>query len=558
MHCLNMTDQDLLYFDAFTLVGPRAKKHPAHAWRLSELLAEMDHCSISAALVASTMSTHYDPMYSNLELSGWLEPHPHLFPIWNAMPHQTGEFPDPDEFERLRKRHGVRAVSVHPTTNGWNPFSGHSRVLLQSLEKERCLTIVNRREFGPSWELDSFLGSFPELPVLLTAVRWNEQRSVLPLLANHRNLHLSFDEFHINYGIEDLVAAGHEDQLIFASNAPTMSMGAHRAYIDYAEVPRGAQCKIAGGNLMRLLKMEAPPTLRTNAGEDALMSAARAGKSLPVPVIDMHMHILHEGMHGAGGNYRMSKGGPKPTLHRLKQLGCVGGGFMSWNGPVSGDSLGGNDCVRQALDASPSGYWGLASFNTTHFTQQELERMIAEVYSDRRFIGMKPYTTQGVEYHHPSYDLWWRYGNERAFYAGIHRNRNDFLEVKTLARKYPRVRWVVYHCGSDYATADQAIECMREFPNVYAEITLTSVPLGIIDYLVEHAGTDRILYGSDLPMRDPRQQLGWVVYSRLPLEVKTKILSSNALEVIAPFADEIFKSAPSLVSRRNAAGLAVA
>jgi hypothetical protein len=54
---------DLLYFDAFTQVGPRLDKHPAEAWRLDELLAEMSHCSISAALVASTQSIHYDAMY---------------------------------------------------------------------------------------------------------------------------------------------------------------------------------------------------------------------------------------------------------------------------------------------------------------------------------------------------------------------------------------------------------------------------------------------------------------------------------------------------------------
>ncbi len=207
---------------------------------------------------------------------------------------------------------------------------------------------------------------------------------------------------------------------------------------------------------------------------------------------------------------------------------------MSWNGTVSGDSLAGNECVRQALDVAPKGYWGLASFDPAHYTQAELRKVIPEVYRDKRFIGMKPYVTYGIEYHHPSYDVWWRFGNRHHLYAGIHRNRADFLEVSTLAKKYPKVRWVVYHCGGDYAIADKAIECMREHPNVYAEVTLTSVVFGIIDYLVAHAGEDRILYGSDLPMRDPRQQLGWVIFSRLSLEQKIKVLTTNAMDVIRP------------------------
>ena len=523
---------DTLYFDAFTCIGPRVRKHPAHAWRLTDVLAEMDHCSISGALVASTMSVQYDPMYSNLELSAQLALYPHLFPIWNVMPHQTGEFPEPRRLGRLLREHNVRAVSIHPASNAWDLFSDHSVALLRWFEKRRNLVILARKEFSGYGDLDRLLGMFPGLPVLLTGATWREQRYVLPLLTKHRNLHLSFDHFQINYGIEDLVAGGHEDQMVFASNAPQMAMGAHRCYIDYADVPQETKEKIASGNLIRLLGGQKLPGPRVNSDEDSLMAAARRGEPLPVPVIDMHMHILHEGMNGGGGAFRMAHGGPAGTFRRLKRLGVVGGGFMSWNGTVGMDSAPGNDCVRAALDTAPPGYWGLATFDPVHYSQDELRKMIPAVYGDPRFIGMKPYVMAGVEYHHRSYDLWWQYGERHGLYAGIHRNRNDFLEVSTLAKKYPRVRWVVYHCGADYATAAQSIECMREHANVYAEITLTPVTHGIVDYLVEHAGADRILYGSDLPMRDPRQQLGWVVFSRLRPEEKIKVLAGNACHVL--------------------------
>lgn len=330
-----------------------------------------------------------------------------------------------------------------------------------------------------------------------------------------------------------MVERGLEEQIVFASNAPAMSAGAHRAYVDYAEVSKSARQKIAAGNILRLLRLPKPRKV-VNTDEDQYMAAARKGLPQPLPVIDMHMHILHEGSNGAGGAYRMLNGGPAGTFHRLSQLGCVGGGFMSWNGTVSGDSVSGNTCVRAALDAAPQGFWGLASFDPAHYSRSELKKMIPETFRDSRFIGIKPYVTHGVEYHHSSYDVLWEFGNRKALYAGLHRNRTDFLEVRTLAEKYPRMRWVVYHCGGDYFTADQAIECMHEYPNVYAEITLTSVPLGIVDYLVKHAGADRVLFGSDLPMRDPRQQLGWVVFFRLSARHKAKVLSGNAMKVIQP------------------------
>ena len=64
------------------------------------------------------------------------------------------------------------------------------------------------------------------------------------------------------------------------------------------------------------------------------------------------------------------------------------------------------------------------------------------------------------------------------------------------------------------------------------EITLTPSWGGIIEYLAAGAGVDRVMYGSDLPMRDPRQQLGWVVYSRLNLEDKKKVLGGNAQRLL--------------------------
>jgi predicted TIM-barrel fold metal-dependent hydrolase len=530
------SDNDFpLFFDAYTLIGHRQNKHTAEQWSLSHLLEELDHCSISGALVAHTMSTLYDPMYMNLELSEKLEGYPHLFPVWNVMPHHTEEFPLPEKLGELMKEYDVRAVTLNPGTNNWNWRGDHSRELLHWLSEEKILSIITSPAMGGWDSLNQFLDRYPELPVLLRNAAWSEQRQVLPLLEKYRNLHITFNRFQINEGPEDLFERGLADQLIFSSHAPEMSAGAHRMYIDYAEIPAEVKSKIAGGNLIRLLRGQQPPGKRINDDEDELMTRARNGRPLQSPVLDMHMHILHEGLHGAGAHYRMVNGGPKGVFNMMNRLsGQPGGGIMSWIGVVSGDARAGNESVIEALNDAPQGYWGLGTFDPSHYSQSELNRMISEFYSDQRMIGMKPYPHYGIQYHHHSYDVWWEYGNEHQLYALVHRSRGDGLEVEALAEKYPNVRWVIAHAGGSFEWADIAIEAMNKFSNVYAELTFTSVPLGIIEYLVEHAGENRIVYGSDLPMRDPRQQLGWVVYSRLPLAVKKKVLAQNALDVIQP------------------------
>ncbi|WP_019943058.1 amidohydrolase family protein [Dyadobacter beijingensis] len=550
-HTLNgAAGENLLFFDGFTRIGPRKYKHPAEQWKLEHLLKDMDQCSISAALVAYTQSVNYDLMYSNLELNRLIKPYPHLFPVWNVMPHQTGEFPDPTGLGRLMAENNVRAVTIHPKTNAWDWKARHCTPLFAHLSKNKILTITTAPELGAWEDLEEFLIRYPTLPLLLTGAFWNEQRYVLPLVQQYKNLHISFDNFQINEGVEYLHRTGCTDQLIFASNSPTMSAGAHRSYIDYAAIPAADRAKIAGGNLMRLLKITQKPALRQNQNEDILMRAIRAGSPLPVSVIDMHMHMLHEGLDSGGWTYRMENGGPKGIFGMAKRLGYQGGGIMSWNGVVSQNAIAGNPCTAEALDVAPKGYWGLATFDPSHYSQDELRKMIADVYADKRFIGMKPYQFYGFEYHDPVYDAWWEYGNQNKFYGLIHNSRADLLEVETLAKRYPDVRWIIAHAGGSFKMADMAIAAIKKYPNVYAEITLTPVPLGVIEYLVAGAGENRMLYGSDLPMRDPRQQLGWLVFSTLPLEVKKKILAENAMQVIKPCLDRLPEhSRPSLASK---------
>lgn len=532
---LSQDKKDILFFDAFTRIGPRRYKHPAEKWRLEDLVKELNHCSVSGAMVSSTLSVSYDAMYSNLELSQALKPHSNLFPIWNVLPHHTNECLPPKELKVKMDEHKIRAVTINPFSNGWDWTAESSQELLKYLNDNKIFTTTTVAELGGWKELNEFLDRYKSIPLLISGISWGEQRYAIPLLTGHPNFHISFDRFQINEGLEFLYKKGHIDQLIFASDAPTMSVGAHRTYIDYADIPADAKAKIAGGNLIRLLKGLRPPVIHTNKEEDVLMTAVRNGRPLPVPVIDMHMHMLHEGLNGAGGTgYHMENGGPKGIFKMMEKLGVVGGGFMSWNGVVSNDSVQGNKLVKEALDVSPKGYWGLVTFSPTHNTQEELAIMIPEVYADKRIIGMKPYHFYGMEYHNPAYDIWWEYGNKNGLYALIHPSRADLLEVDKLAAKYQNVRWVIAHAGGSYKMADMVIAVMKKHKNVFAELTLTPVPLGVIEYMVDALGDDRLLYGSDLPMRDPRQQLGWLVFSNLPLESKKRILGQNAYKVVEP------------------------
>jgi len=518
-----------MFFDAFTRIGVRPKDHGKHPWSLDHLLAEMQHCSISGALVTATSQTLYDAMHENLHLIDQLQPYDNLFPVWNVIPHWTDEFPEPAQLSQLMQQHDIRAVVIHPTTNNWNLLSVTSEPLLAELNRTKTLTLISFRDETNVEVIEKVAAKYPDLPILLRGAWWSQARSILPLIRHFSNLHIGFDHFQINLGLEWLVSKGCEDQLLFASNAPQMSAGAHRVYVDWADLPDETKTKIASGNLIRLLKGQAPPSECVNPDEDENMAAARHGKPLPALTLDMHAHILTEGVNGAGSGYCMQDGGPSGVRKLADRMGVDGIGVMSWIGTVGAHAERGNEHVSAALDADPDFFWGLATFDVMHEDAATMRKQMEQTFADHRFLGLKPYPQYGIAYDDPRYDCWWEFGNEHHLYCGLHPvkwYKPD--EFESICERFPNLTVVAYHCGASYEVADVVIDLAKRFKNFMIEPTLTPSCGGVIDYLVEGAGADRVMYGSDLPMRDPRQQLGWIVYSRLPLEQKKMVLGGNA------------------------------
>jgi predicted TIM-barrel fold metal-dependent hydrolase len=65
------------------------------------------------------------------------------------------------------------------------------------------------------------------------------------------------------------------------------------------------------------------------------------------------------------------------------------------------------------------------------------------------------------------------------------------------------------------------------YPNVDAQLTFTNVTNGVIEYLVDRCGADRVMFGTDTPMRDPRPQVGWLVFTRLSEPQKRLVFGEN-------------------------------
>ena len=69
-------------------------------------------------------------------------------------------------------------------------------------------------------------------------------------------------------------------------------------------------------------------------------------------------------------------------------------------------------------------------------------------------------------------------------------------------------------------------------PNVWVD-TSGAYPIdGILEYAVEHLGAERVLYGSDIPIRESRVKIGHVLGARISAADKNKILYDNAAKLL--------------------------
>ena len=83
---------------------------------------------------------------------------------------------------------------------------------------------------------------------------------------------------------------------------------------------------------------------------------------------------------------------------------------------------------------------------------------------------------------------------------------------------------------TNYQNMAEVITIMRTHPHVYAETNwLASVDA--VEIMVEETGADRILYGSDAPMRPMQKALNQVLETDLSDEEKAAILGENAIRL---------------------------
>ena len=535
-----MTDERT-YIDCYAMVGKKGPKDVETAYETEVLLEEMEWCGIQGALISHSTAKEYDPIYGNRMLLRELKKSPRLYGVWTVMPHHTREFPNPKDAVKEMADHGIRVAKMYPRVHRY-PFSiDFCGDLLTELERNNILLMVegghcyNPDLLEPSnqvllSDLDAMLARFSRLNVVLLASRWESTRYVNALMRKHKHLHLELSNHQGNRAMEVFSEWYGADRVVFGTGALEKSPGAAKAFVDYCTLGEEEKAKVAAGNIMRLTGIQEPKPYQKKAIKDSILQLARQGKPLKdLLVIDSHAHISHDGAEGIGFLHQ-PYGDAKSMHDRAKLMGidamCISGFLAVWT-----DYEEGNLVVVDAMKRFPGFYHGYAALQPQYVKNWNKEFKLW--YEKHKMGGLKPYHPRTfIPYNDKAWAPWFQYGNRIRGYALIHPSPDVVKEASDLAGKYPNISFILAHSGASFADARKAIEVAVKHPNVFLEITLTSVTYRVIEFMVDHVGADRVLFGTDQPMRDPIPQFGWMAYSHCTPEEKKKMFGLNMQKIL--------------------------
>ncbi|NPV81610.1 MAG: amidohydrolase family protein [Firmicutes bacterium] len=252
---------------------------------------------------------------------------------------------------------------------------------------------------------------------------------------------------------------------------------------------------------------------------------AEKGYSESCPVIDMHGHYgPYQGIYF-----------PSPWAEGMIQTMDRCGVRLTVSSSHASlvDMDRGNSLMAEVVASHPERFRGYWTINPNY--PQKIECDLERFESLNGFVGFKfhpefhNYPLTGERYK-PALD----YANSKGLVILTHTwgtspHCGPSL-LRSLAERYPRVTFLMGHSG--YGEWEVATSVARDFPNVYLELTAAYAIGGVIEFMVKETGSEKMIFGTDIPWFDPHYGIGCVIFSRITDEDRHNILHRNAERIL--------------------------
>jgi len=201
------------------------------------------------------------------------------------------------------------------------------------------------------------------------------------------------------------------------------------------------------------------------------------------------------------------------------------------------DASRGNEATLTAVASHPRRLLGLLTLNP----HQDPVGEAARWGDDSRFVGIKLHPDlHGYPVNRARYGPAWELASQRRLPVLVHTAAgSDFSDpalTGEVAERHPDVTVILGHAGTTPTGFEASIELARRHPNVYLEICGSFMTGEWLRRLVDGAGADRVMYGSDMPFIDMRFSLGRVLFAGLDDDALRLVLAGTHEQLLGPSA----------------------
>lgn len=259
------------------------------------------------------------------------------------------------------------------------------------------------------------------------------------------------------------------------------------------------------------------------------------GKAATCPIYDMHGHM------GPNAAIYFPRAEAPDMVRTMDEAG-VRLLVFSHHAALNSADVGNQpsiDAVRQFPDRLRA--YCMVNPNYPEVIARDLEafdELFGEVYVGFKFLSdyhRRPLTDEG-------YRPAWEYADARGLPILAHTWGGSLYDgesvVRTVAETYPNVKFLLGH--SCHGAWDASVQLAQDFPNIYLELTAVFDDRGVIDKFVREAGSDRMLFGTDLPWFDPHHAIGVLMNADITDEDRHNICHRNAERLLKPIVPDLF------------------
>lgn len=137
----------------------------------------------------------------------------------------------------------------------------------------------------------------------------------------------------------------------------------------------------------------------------------------------------------------------------------------------------------------------------------------------------------------PSHDPYWEYADRNRLIVLSHTwggsKYNGKEEIEKVLDKYKNIVFVAGHSLNGHWK--DAIELSKKYPNLYLEMTAVLDDRGALDLFIDKIGSQKILFGTDLPWFSTLHGIGAVLSAKMTDEDRRNIFYANGVKILKRF-----------------------